>query len=82
MCGMGSVGMRPQPAGWDCHPISIVRASCGSVEWLLFAEQIDVITASTRPARAIRRQNLSGRFRLIADRQASALTGRSVPFGD
>ena len=40
---------RPQPAGRDRYPISIVRASWASGEWPLFAEQIDVITASTRP---------------------------------
>jgi len=40
---------RPQPAVRGCYPISMVWASCGSGEWLLFAEQIDVITASTQP---------------------------------
>jgi len=32
----------------------MVRASCASGEWLLFAEQIDVITASTRPQTVFR----------------------------
>lgn len=36
---------RPQPAGRDCYRISIARASCASGEWLLFAEQIDVISS-------------------------------------
>ena len=40
---------RPRPAGRGCYPISMVRTSCASGEWPLFAEQIDVITASTRP---------------------------------
>ena len=48
-CTMVSVGNRPQPAGRDRYPISIVRASWASGEWPLFAEQIDVITASIRP---------------------------------
>ena len=42
-------GSRPEPAGRECYPISIVRASWAPGEWPLFAEQIDLITASTQP---------------------------------
>ena len=43
---------RPQPAGRGCYLISMVQPSCGSGEWPLIAEQVDVITGSTRPLAA------------------------------
>ena len=65
------------PSGRSAFSIAAVQKNPTFAQWKSLKRSL--ATSNYRPSRAIRRQNLSGRFRLSTDLQLSRLAGSTRP---